>query len=244
MASWLSSSAGEGIRFESTQWSLVSAAAAEGETGQTALKDLYQSYCYPVYAFVRRQGYNRPDAQDATHDFFLYLLEKDLFNRAAAGQGKFRSFLLKSLKFFLQHANRRAGAQKRGGNTTPVFLDDETAEETYQLIDPGLTPEQIFDAQWALTLIDEALARLRSEMEGAGKDALFHQLSGFLVDDQEASYVEVAERTGLSVSAVKAAIYRLRLRYRELLRAEVARTVASSPDFESELGALQSLLGG
>jgi DNA-directed RNA polymerase specialized sigma24 family protein len=245
MTGWLSSSAGGQLRFETTQWSLVSAAAGEGQTSRDALEDLYHSYCYPVYSFVRRRGHSRQDAQDVTHDFFVYLVEKKGFGRAVAGQGKFRTFLLRSLEFFLQHADERARTQKRGGRTTLVFLDDETAEGAYQLIDPGLTAEQIFDAQWAMMLIEGTLARLKLEMEQAGKRDLFDQLSGFLLGGEESSYLEVAQRTGLTVAATKAAIYRLRVRYREILRAEVARTVASSADFDAEIRALQaSLLDG
>jgi DNA-directed RNA polymerase specialized sigma24 family protein len=245
MEGWLSSSAGGQLRFETTHWSVVSAAAGEGEKSRNALEDLYHSYCYPVYSFVRRRGYSRQDAQDITHDFFIYLLEKDGFSRAAAGQGKFRTFLLRALEFFLSHADERARTQKRGGRTKLVFLDDEAAEGAYQLIDPGLTAEQIFDAQWAMMLIDSTLARLKLEMEQAGKTELYDQLSGFLLGGEESSYLEVTQRTGLSLAATKAAIYRLRVRYREILRAEVARTVASSVDFDAEIRALQaSLLDG
>jgi hypothetical protein len=126
-----------------------------------------------------------------------------------------------------------------------VFLDDEAAEGAYQLIDPGLTAEQIFDAQWAMMLIESTFARLKLEMEQAGKRELYDQLSNFLLGGEESSYLEVAQRTGLTVAATKAAIYRLRVRYREILRAEVARTVASSADFEAEIRSLQaSLLNG
>ena len=242
MAGWLSSSAGGQLRFETTQWSLVSAAAGEGEESRNALDDLYRSYCYPVYSFVRRRGYRRQDAQDITHDFFVYLLEKEGFSRALAGQGKFRTFLLRSLEFFLQHADRRTRTQKRGGRVTLVFLDDESAEVAYQLIDPGLSAEQIFDAQWAMMMVKSTFARLQSEMEQAGKRELFDHLSGFVLDGEESSYLEVAHRSGLTLPAIKAAIYRLRVRYRELLQAEVARTVASESDFEAEIRALQASL--
>jgi len=242
MEGWLSSSAGGQLRFETTHWSVVCAAGGEGEKSRNALEDLYQSYCYPVYSFVRRRGYNRQDAQDITHDFFVYLLEKDGFNRAAAGQGKFRTFLLRALEFFLGHTDERARAQKRGGGAKIVFLDDEAAEGAYQLIDPGLTAEQIFDAQWAMMLIENTLDHLKLEMDQNGKGELYDELSGFLLGGEERSYLEVAQRTGLTVSATKAAIYRLRVRYREILKAEVARTVASSADFDAEIRALQASL--
>jgi DNA-directed RNA polymerase specialized sigma24 family protein len=129
-----------------------------------------------------------------------------------------------SLQFFLQHAAERARTEKRGGQAKIIFLDDQTAEAGYQLTDPGQTAEQIFDTRWVAALVEGALSRLQAEMEQSGKKKLFDQICGFLREDGESSYVEVAQRTGLSISAVKAAIYRLRGRYRELLRAEVART--------------------
>ena len=242
MVGWLSSSAGGQLRFETTQWSLISAAAGEGEQSRHALEDLYRSYCYPVYSFVRRRGHRRQDAQDITHDFFVYLLEKEGFSRALTGHGKFRTYLLRSLEFFLQHADRAARTQKRGGRATLVFLDDQNAETAYQLVDPGLSAEQIFDAQWAMMIVKTTFARLQSEMDQAGKRQLFDHLSGFVVDGEESSYVEAAQRCGLTLPAVKAAIYRLRVRYRELLQAEVARTVASEGDFDAEIRALQASL--
>jgi len=241
MGAWLSSTAGELIRFETTQWSLVSAAGDEEER-RDALAGLYRTYCSPVYSFVRRRGYSRQDAQDVTQDFFIHLVEKNAFSRADPNRGKFRTFLLGSLEFFLQTLSRRARAEKRGGRANIVFLDDETAEALYQLADPGLTAQQVFDARWAGTLIEGAVTRLQTEMERAGKRQLFDQLLGFVVGAEDSSYFEVAQRTGLTVAAIKAAIYRLRERYRELLRAEVARTVTSSADFDDEIKALRSSL--
>jgi DNA-directed RNA polymerase specialized sigma24 family protein len=240
MARWLSSSAGGDVRFDTTQWSLISAAGPDNPEGRAALEDLYQHYCHPVYCFVRQWGYPHQDAQDITQDFFIYLVEKKVFNRATTSQGKFRTFLLRSLKFFLQHLNARARTQKRGGQAKLIFLDD--AEEAYRLVDPSLTAEQIFDTQWVIKLVEGALNRLQAELEQSGKRELFDQLSEFLLGGEESSYLEVSQRTGLSIAATRAAIYRLRVRYRELLRAEIARTVASSADFDAEMMALQSLL--
>jgi len=244
MADWLSSSAGGNIRFDSTQWSLVAAAGADDQN-RAAFEDLYRSYCYPVYAFIRRRGYSRQDAQDLTHDFFIHLLEKNTFSRADPLRGKFRTFLLGALEFFLAHANERARAEKRGGNATMIFLDDESAETRYQLIDPGLTAEQVFDARWAAALIEGTVTRLRTESEAAGKGELFNQIRGFLIEGEDSSYADVAERTGLTLAAVRAAIHRLRARYRDLLRSEISRTVASPDDFDDEIRALRAaLLGG
>ena len=243
MSAWLSSSLGERIRFETTQWSLVSAASGD-EGRRAALEGLYRTYCTPVYSFVRRRGYSRQDAQDLTQDFFVHLVEKNAFRRADPNRGKFRTFLLGSLELFLQDESRRARAEKRGGQANIVFLDNETPEAHYQLADPGLTAEQVFDARWAGTLIEGAVTRLKTEMERAGKRELFDQILGFVVGGEESSYFEIAQRTGLTVAAAKAAIYRLRERYRELLRSELARTVSSSADFDDEIRALRSSLTG
>jgi RNA polymerase sigma factor (sigma-70 family) len=243
MTGWLSSSVGGQLRFETTQWSLVSAASDEEER-LSALEGLYRSYCTPVYFFIRRRGYSREDAQDLTQDFFLHLLEKNAFSRADPSRGKFRTFLLGALEFFLQHTADRARSQKRGGHSSMIFVDAATAEAQYQLIDSALTAEQIFDARWAGTLIEGALARLQTEMEQAGKRQLFDQIWGFVVAEDESSYLEVVQRTGLTMSAIKTAIHRLRSRYRALLRDEIARTVTSSGDFDEEIRALRSSLVG
>ena len=241
MTGWLSSSAGGHLAFETTQWSLVSA-ATDDQQRRTALEALYRSYSSPVYAFIRRHGHNRQDAQDLTQDFFIHLLEKNAFIRADPHRGKFRKFLLGSLQFFLQHAAERARTEKRGGQAKIIFLDDDTAEVGYQLTDPGQTAEQIFDARWVAALIEGALIRFEAEMERSARKKLFDQICGFLLEDEESSYIEVVQRTGLSISAVKAAIYRLRARYRELLREEVARTVMSSSDFDDEIRAFRASL--
>jgi RNA polymerase sigma factor (sigma-70 family) len=243
MTGWLSSSVGGNLRFETTQWSLVSAAANEEEK-LGALAGLYRSYCTPVYFFIRRRGYRREDAQDLTQDFFVHLVEKNAFSRADPSRGKFRTFLLGALEFFLQHDVERAHSQKRGGQSNLVFVDAATAEAQYQLVDSALTAEQIFDARWAGTLIEGALARLQTEMEQAGKRELFEQIWGFVVAEEESSYLEMCQRTGLTMSAIKTAIHRLRSRYRTLLRDEVARTVTSSADFDEEIRALRSSLVG
>jgi len=243
MTGWLSSSAGGHLGFETTQWSLVSA-ATDDEQRRSALEGLYRSYSSPIYAFIRRHGYGRQDAQDLTQDFFIHLVEKNAFSRADSERGKFRMFLLGSLQFFLQHAAERARTEKRGGKAEIIFLDDETAEAGYQLTDPGQTAEQIFDARWVAAIIEGTLSRLEAEMEQSGKKKLFDQVRGFLLEDEESSYIELAQRTGLTISAVKTAIYRFRGRYRELLRAEVARTVMSSADFHDEIRAFRASVGG
>jgi DNA-directed RNA polymerase specialized sigma24 family protein len=197
---------------------MVSAASAEGDTEvRAALEEIYRLYCYPVYAFIRRRGYGRQDAQDLTQDFFVHLLEKGILGRADSQRGRFRNFLLGVLEHFLAHATKRAGAYKRGGDCQWVFLDDDAAEDRYQLAAPeGMTAEKLFEARWAAALVEARFARLRSELESEGKGHFFEALKGFLLGGEEASYQQVADALSLSLGAVKTAIHRLRGRYRAL----------------------------
>jgi len=170
----LDSTAGGRPNFLTTQWVIVSAASAEGAAeARAALEELYRFYCYPVYAFIRRRGHSRQDAQDLTQDFFfVHLLEKGTLGRADPKRGRFRSFLLGVLEHFLADAAKRAGAAKRGGGCQWVFLDDDSAEDRYRLAAPeGLTAEKLFDAQWAGALVEATFARLRCELERRGSKA-------------------------------------------------------------------------
>jgi DNA-directed RNA polymerase specialized sigma24 family protein len=194
------------------------------------------------YIPLRRRGFNRQDAQDLTQDFFLRLLEKETLSRADPQKGKFRTFLLGALNFFIAHFHERAQAQKRGGGSRLIYLDDQTAEEAYQLADPGQTPEQIFEARWAATLMERTILGLQSEMEAAGKGKLFDELKGFLIDGEDTSYQQMALRVGVSLGALKTTIHRLRGRYRDLLRQEVARTVSSPTEVDDEIRSLSASL--
>ena len=240
----LNSTAGGRSNFLTTQWGLVAAASAERATeARVALEELYRLYSYPVYAFIRRRGYSRHDAQDLTQDFFVHLLEKGTLGRADPLRGRFRNFLLGTLDHFLAHAAERAGAGKRGGGCQWVFLDADTAEDRYQLAAPeGLTAEKLFDARWATALVEATFARLRGELEAEGKGHLFESLQGFLLGREEASYQQVASTLSFSLGALKTAIHRLRGRYRALLREEVARTVASPAEVDDELRYLRAAL--
>ena len=205
---------------------------------QAALEALYRVYCYPVYAFIRRRGHGRPDAQDLTQDFFVYLLEKGTLGRADPQRGRFRSFLLGALDHFLAHAAERARAQKRGGGCQWVYLDDETAEARYQLAAPeGLTAEQVFEARWAAALVESAFGRLRAELGAEGKGPLFEALQPFLlgVESAPGQQQQAAGAVGLSLAGFRTALHRVRRRYGALLREEVARTVASPGEVEEEL---------
>ena len=241
----LDSRAGGRPNFLTTQWGMLSAASAEGDTEvRAALEEIYRLYCYPVYAFIRRRGYGRQDAQDLTQDFFVHLLEKGILGRADSQRGRFRNFLLGVLEHFLAHAAKRAGACKRGGDCQWVFLDDDAADEDrYQLAAPeGMTAEKLFEARWVAALVEATFARLRCELESEGKGHLFETLKGFLLGGEEASYQQVADALSLSLGAVKTAIHRLRGRYRALLREEVARTVAAPAEVDEELCYLRAAL--
>ncbi len=244
----LNSSAGGRPDFVSTQWSLLLAAAEDRDqaAAQAAWQDLYQTYCYPVYAFIRRRGYPRPAAQDLTQGFFVHLLEKGTLSRADRDKGRFRTFLLGALEYFLTDAVRREHAAKRGGGLRPVFLDDaEAAENQYQLAAPACeSPEKLFDARWAAALLAAVFARLREEMARAGKEHLFVALQDYVVGAEDASYQETADRLALSLPMLKSSIHRLRLRYGALLREEVARTVARPGDVEEEIRHLRDALRG
>ncbi len=245
----LNSTAGGRKGFVSTQWGLLLAASEGNRAGaephaQNAWAELYRAYCYPVYAFIRRRGHSRPKAQDLTQDFFVHLLEKGTLGRVDAGKGRFRTFLLGALEYFLVDAARRENTHKRGGNRHFVFLDDpDVAEQQFQLAAPGWeTPEKLFDARWAAALLGVVFARLREEMTLAGKERLFEALQGYVAGAEDASYQQTADALGLSLAALKSHIHRLRGRYGTLLREEVARTVASPADAEEELHHLRAAL--
>lgn len=242
----LNTTAGGKAAFASTQWGILQAAAerehADGR--REAWEDLYRIYCYPVYAFIRRWGRSRPEAQDLTQDFFVHLVEKDTLSRADARKGQFRTFLLGALEYFLLDAERREGARKRGGGCQFVFLDDpDAAEQDYQLAAAASqTPERLFEARWATALVDAAYTRMREEMAAAAKSALFQALSGYVVGEEQSPYQATADALGLSLPALKSTIHRLRSRYLILLREEVARTVSARDEVDAELRHLRAAL--
>ena len=245
----LNSTAGGRQGFVSTQWGVLLAAAERDAAGaqpqaRDAWAELYRAYCFPVYAFIRRRGHPRPRAQDLTQDFFVHLLEKGTLGRADPGKGRFRTFLLGALEYFLVDAARRENAHKRGGGRTFVFLDDpDAAEAQFQLAAPAWeTPEKLFDARWAAALLGVVFARLHAEMAQAGKERLFEALQGYVAGAEDASYQATADAVGLSLAALKSLIHRLRTRYGVLLREEVARTVAIPADGEAELRHLRAAL--
>ena len=237
------SSRADAAEFRPTRWSVVLLSAQTNAPGsQAALAALCRLYWYPLYAFVRRRGYNPDDAQDLTQGFFLHLLDHKALAQVDPLKGKFRSFLLASIQNYLSKQLDRARCLKRGGKTEFVPLDTKNAEDRYQLeAADHLSAEKIFDARWALTLLDEAMSLLSVEYARQEKMATFETLKPFLNPlDSEAqpSYEQVAGQLGVGVGAVKMLIHRLRKRYTTLLRAEVARTVSDPEEIDEELRAL------
>jgi RNA polymerase sigma-70 factor (ECF subfamily) len=212
---------------------------------EAALTALCQSYWFPLYAFIRRQGHTADEAQDLTQEFFARLLEKDFLEAVDRDKGRFRSFLLAACKHFLANERDRARAQKRGGGRQPLPLDLRDAEARFSH-EPAhtLTAEKLFDRRWALTLLDEVLARLRQEYAGKDKAELFEALRPYLVGDREKiPYARAAGQLGLTDGAVKVAVHRLRQRYRERLREEIARTVGDPEQVDDEIRELFTALG-
>jgi RNA polymerase sigma factor (sigma-70 family) len=233
--------------FEATHWSVVLAAAqTDSRRRNEALEKLCATYWEPLYAFVRRMGYEMHDAQDFTQSFFAHFLSGNHLENVSPDKGKFRSFLLASIKNFLADAHDRASAAKRGGGQATVPLDAELAESHYAQ-DPGAdrTAESLFDRRWALILLNNALARLREEFVRAGKEAQFAELSPFLSAEGNAGqYAAAAARLQMNPGSVPVAVHRLRLRYREVIRAEVAHTVSTPGEVDSEMRYLLELLCG
>jgi RNA polymerase sigma-70 factor (ECF subfamily) len=210
-----------------------------------ALEKLCRTYWYPLYAFIRRRGCTEHDAKDLTQAFFTHLLERQVFRSVAVDRGRFRSFLLKSLKNFLADEHDRQQAQKRGGGQTLISIDAEEAEHRYHL-EPSTpqTPEKLFDQRWALALLDAALSRLDREYAASGKGGLFEQLRESLLDGaQKRPYGEIARQLAMSEEAVKKASQRMRQRYQEIIREEIGHTVATAAEIQEEMRYLWSVLG-
>jgi RNA polymerase sigma factor (sigma-70 family) len=228
-------------RFATTRWSLVLAAGRQSsERSRAALATLCETYWYPVYAFIRRQGYDVDDAHDLTQGFFARVLEKNYFGDADRARGRFRAFLWTSVRHFLSNERDRDRTLKRGGGQTIVPLEIDTAEGKYQL-EPRdeLTPEKVFDRRWALVLLDNVLSRLRDRQRAAGKRDTFDHLKGFLTGDSDGvSYQQAAAAAGMTEGAVKVAVHRLRRQFRDALIAEIAETVADPADIDGEIAHL------
>lgn len=232
--------------FTATPWTVVFAARdLDSPEAAAAMQRLAQTYWPPLYNFIRRDGHDPEDAKDLTQQFFQRLMEKEYLHRLHHRDGKFRTFLLTLLKHFLSDERDKANAQKRGGDQVAVFLDALSEEERYR-VEPAsaASAEHLFDRRWAQTVLERAVARLRQEHVEHGKEALYAALKDFQAerDEPTPAYADLAARLEMSVGAVAAAIRRFRLRYREILREEVAQTVAHPADLANEIRYLIAVL--
>jgi len=236
---------GAAREFATTRWSVVMAAGAPASPRSSdALAQLCQAYWYPLYAYVRRQGHSAYDAQDLTQEFFTRLLEKNYLATVSREKGRFRSFLLAALKHFLANEWDKARALKRGGGHEIIHLDAHDAETRYSL-EPKevLSADKIYERRWAMLLLDRVLNRLREEQVAAGKGEQFDLLKMCLLGERSSvPYQELAGQLRMTEGNVKVTVHRLRQRYRELLRAEIAETVASPADVDEELRQLFAAL--
>jgi RNA polymerase sigma factor (sigma-70 family) len=229
---------GGGGRFATTHWSVVLAAGDPATPAAlAALETLCRTYWYPLYAYLRRTGHGPEDAEDLVQGFFLHLLRREVLHSVQREGGRFRSFLLGTLKRFLSREKTKAAAQKRGGQHQFISWEQAQAEERF-LREPANieSADRLFERRWALTLLERALRRLEEECVAAGNAERFAQLRGFVSSEKgDLSYAEAAERTGLSLSAVKSTVFRFRRRYQELICEEVSQTVADPKEIEEEL---------
>ena len=241
---------GEGDLFPSTHWSVVLAARssqAEPETARPALAELCQIYWGPLYSFVRSRGYTVHDAQDLTQSFFAYVLEHKIYARVDRQKGKFRSFLLASLKNFLAHAVDSERRLKRGGGQDFLPLHEEQAKEAESLFQTHSTAsseDRLFDRSWAEALLAAGLERLSADYKGKSKEKLFNELRIFVAGgaDPAPTYAELADRLGIAESTLRSHVTRLRARYHEAVRAEVRRTVHTETQVDEELHELLHVL--
>ena len=235
----------EAAHFKTTHWSVVLAARKSSSLDyKDALTILCESYWRPTYAYLRRHGYSIQDAEDHTQGFFTALIEKQGLRLADPEQGRFRSYLLGALKHYIADAKDHAQAQKRGGGCTIVSLDADEGENHFkQTSDNSLTPEQLFDRSWALTVLNRALRRLEEESSKTGNQKVTKQLITYLAPAGNITpYKETAAQLNMTEAAIKAGVYRLRKRYRALLKDEIARTVATETQVEEEIKFLLSAL--
>lgn len=233
--------------FHTTRWSIVLAAGGDSQTDASshALEMLCQTYWYPLYAFIRHRTGNEHEAQDLTQAFFERLLEKQTLADADPDRGRFRAFLLTACNRFLANEWHKANAQKRGGGLQKLSLDFDAAATRYS-IEPAdsLTAEVLFEQQWAIALINSVLAQLRQEFADRGAENQFDQLKAFLTGAGSSGYAAVAEAMGTTEGATKVAVYRLRTRYREMIRSEIAQTVGSPDEVDDEIRRLFEVMSG
>jgi DNA-directed RNA polymerase specialized sigma24 family protein len=233
-----------GVAFTTTHWSVVLEAQGESPAAQQALQKLCRTYWRPIFAFLRRQGLRPDEAEDITQGFFAELLERRSLSAVRREKGRLRSFLLGGIKYFLANEGRRAMAIKRGKGQRLVPLEEFRADDRIEMepADP-VTAETIYERRWALTVLENVLARLKDEYCAAGNAALFDSLKELLPDEPGSpSQAEIATRLGMTENAVRQAFYRFRQRYQAILREEIANTVATPGDIEDELRHLIAVL--
>jgi RNA polymerase sigma factor (sigma-70 family) len=227
--------------FATTHWTVVLAAGQRhSPQADLALEELCRTYWFPLYAYVRRRGYTKEDAEDLTQAFFARLLAKNFLANLGSEKGRFRAFLLASLKHLLANEWDKSQTQKRGGGNLPLSLDWQTADTKFQVSAANEpSPDRAFDREWALALLAKVINRLQSECEADGKAKLFEQLKMFLTAGKsESAQSEVAKALGMEEGAVRVAIHRLRKQYRQLLRDEIANTLSDPAVVDEEMRAL------
>jgi RNA polymerase sigma factor (sigma-70 family) len=232
--------------FTTTHWSVVLAAAQTGAPhAMAALEELCRTYWYPLYAYIRRQGRTVEDAQDLTQEFFVRLLEKHYLGLADPSLGRFRTFLLSSLKNFLINDWKKWQRRKRGGGQSIFSFDEQLAETRYAAeLQDEVSPEKTFEKRWAMTLIERVLGQLDGEYRECGQETLFLVLREYVWGLAESqSYADIARRLDLTEGAVRVAVHRLRRRCRDLIRAEIAQTVAAPSEVDAEIQHLMSVMG-
>lgn len=225
---------------------VLAAGEADSPRAREALAALCEIYWYPLYAFIRRQGCTAEEAGDLVQGYFLQLLEKGVLSAVRPEAGRFRSFLLASMKHFLSNQRDRERALKRGGGSLPIRLEFDAAEGRYRIdpADDSLTPERLFERQWAMTLLERCMSSLREESVRAGETARFDLLQVYLTGEEPAApYRKVAAELGLSESAVGVAVHRLRQRFGQVLREVIAQTVTNPGQIDDEIRYMLSALG-
>lgn len=232
--------------FQTTHWSAIRAASSgDADRAPDALESICQSYWYPLYAFIRRFGHSTDDARDLTQEFFARCLNRNTFARADASRGRFRTFLLASVKHFLHEEWRKGQRAKRGGGECLVPLDTEAAEQRLAQEPAASTaPDLAFDRRWAETLLQRTLNRLQQDYSRTGRATVYQGLQHLLWGhEKEQTYAEMGARLGLNPGTVKVAVLRLKRRFRDLLREEVRASVAREADVDGELRHLLGVLG-
>ncbi len=231
--------------FHTTHWSVVLAAKDVSASGAAvALETLCRTYWQPLYAYIRREGYEQADAQDLTQEFFARLLEKNYLGHLQDQRGKFRSFLLTLVKHFLSDERDKRRAQKRGGGKAAISLDDPELEQGSHIAsERELSAEQLFDRRWAQTVLDNALRQLGKDYRESGRGALFERLKDYQPGAALETYAQIGAELGMSEEAVKSAVHRLRRRHREILRAEIAHTVDRPEEIDEEIRYLIEVMG-